>query len=129
MTKRLGKARYRALCNRPVYGALSRGLTFTWFAFTLLWFWSSWEQLGRFALWAGPSEVVLGIVLLLMASAVVLEVFERTGAWIRSAIVVTLPPPVSYQLRIACCTVLAVLTLSFTAVLNAPAPHVIYKAF
>ena len=36
MTNRLSRKGYRALCNHPVYRTLSRGLTFTWFAFTLL---------------------------------------------------------------------------------------------
>ncbi len=45
MAQMLTRKRYRALAVKPVYIACCRGLTFTWFAFTLLWFWSSWQQL------------------------------------------------------------------------------------
>jgi D-alanyl-lipoteichoic acid acyltransferase DltB (MBOAT superfamily) len=40
MTTILGRRGYRLLCDNPLYRMLSRGLTFTWFAFRLLWFWS-----------------------------------------------------------------------------------------
>ncbi|WP_155625604.1 hypothetical protein [Burkholderia pseudomultivorans] len=46
MTKRLGKKRFIALGNHPLHAACMRGLTFTFFAFSLFWFWSTWTQMG-----------------------------------------------------------------------------------
>ena len=37
--------RYKALENNRLYLSIARGFTFTWVAFTLLWFWSSWGQI------------------------------------------------------------------------------------
>jgi D-alanyl-lipoteichoic acid acyltransferase DltB (MBOAT superfamily) len=47
MTEWLGKKRYKQLCAGIMYRALSRGLTFTFFAFSLVWFWSNWRQMGQ----------------------------------------------------------------------------------
>jgi len=39
LTGGLGRKGYKALAQNPVYIAFGRGLTFSWFAFTLFWFW------------------------------------------------------------------------------------------
>jgi alginate O-acetyltransferase complex protein AlgI len=44
MTRLLGKKRYAVVSKRWLYRALGRGLTFSWFAFTLAWFWASWTE-------------------------------------------------------------------------------------
>jgi D-alanyl-lipoteichoic acid acyltransferase DltB (MBOAT superfamily) len=128
MIRRLGRPRYRALCAQPLYAATSRGLTFLYFAFASLWFWSSWAQLGHFVALLGTGGIVLGMVLLLVAASAVLAVpslFDRLLApqdaprtWLRSPYVLT-----------GWYAVLAVLTISVTAILNAPAPHIVYRAF
>lgn len=38
--RRLGRQGYRELSANAIWCAVSRGLTFTWFTFTLAWFWS-----------------------------------------------------------------------------------------
>lgn len=128
MIRRLGRPRYRALCAQPLYAALSRGATFTYFAFCSLWFWSSWAQLGGFVTTLGAAGTALAFVLLWAAASVVLSLpslltrlpdgASALRAWLGSLYV-----------RTAWYTVLAVLTISVTAVLNAPAPHIVYRAF
>ena len=49
MGRRLTPAGYDRLCANPLYRAIARGLTFTWFAFTLLWFWATWRQISDLA--------------------------------------------------------------------------------
>jgi D-alanyl-lipoteichoic acid acyltransferase DltB (MBOAT superfamily) len=49
MTRRLTPAGYERLCAHTVYRAVASGLTFTWFAFTLLWFWATWADNGGLA--------------------------------------------------------------------------------
>jgi D-alanyl-lipoteichoic acid acyltransferase DltB (MBOAT superfamily) len=128
MTKRLGRARYRDLCARPLYASLSRGMTFGWFAFTLLWFWSSWGQLGAFVALLGWPAVVLAVGLLVVGAALVLSAME--GARERFARGAdSVPFLTSRYMRTAWCTALIGITLSLTVVLNAPAPHIVYKGF
>ena len=128
MTKALGRARYRSLCGNPVYSALSCGLTFAWLGFSLLWFWSTPGQLGGFARLLGPAEIALTFLLVVVLAAIVLTFGEK----IRERLRVVAPldslrsPP---YLRAAWCTTLAVIIVSVTVVLNAPAPHIVYRAF
>ena len=42
MIRQIGRKRYRALEKNWLYLSVARGMTFTWVAFTLAWFWSSW---------------------------------------------------------------------------------------
>jgi alginate O-acetyltransferase complex protein AlgI len=127
--KRRGRPYYRTLCAQPMFAMFSRGLTFTWFAFTLLWFWSSWGELQDITHTAGPLNLFLGITLLIVLSAFALEAYERVMAWRRGMTANASMPNSSRYMRIASYTALAVLTLTCTVFLNAPAPHVIYKAF
>ena len=46
MAKCIGPARYAAIGKYWLYNAAARGLTYTWCALTMLWFWSNWAQLG-----------------------------------------------------------------------------------
>ena len=45
LTARLGRKGYKALADNHIYIAFGRGLTFSWFAFTLFWFWANWKQI------------------------------------------------------------------------------------
>jgi alginate O-acetyltransferase complex protein AlgI len=45
MTRRMGRKQFQSLSLNGFYVAISRGFTFTWFTFTLLWFWSNWGKL------------------------------------------------------------------------------------
>ena len=45
LTRALGRNGYKELAKNPAYEALGRGLNFTWFAFTLFWFWGNWKQI------------------------------------------------------------------------------------
>jgi alginate O-acetyltransferase complex protein AlgI len=47
LTSGLGRKRYKALAANPIYIAFSRCLTFSWFAFTLFWFWADWKQIDQ----------------------------------------------------------------------------------
>ena len=45
LARALGMKRYRTLARSPAYVSLARGLTFSWFAFTLFWFWADWGRI------------------------------------------------------------------------------------
>jgi D-alanyl-lipoteichoic acid acyltransferase DltB (MBOAT superfamily) len=129
MVQRLGHARYRALCAQLPYASLSRGLTFTYFAFSLLWFWSpSWEQLGTFFSLLGIAGAACAITLVIIGATIVLSAIAYLGECLRN--MKSLDPLLtSHYARAAWCTMLATLILSVTAMLNAPAPHIIYKGY
>jgi D-alanyl-lipoteichoic acid acyltransferase DltB (MBOAT superfamily) len=134
MAKRLGRAKYRALCAKPLYVMFSRGLTFTWFAFTLLWFWSSWTQIDTFVTELGGAGVVLVCLVTWLAATVILAAMEAA----RSALLrvtwsvdpgVREPVFWSRYLRTAYGTTMVLVTVTVTVLLAAPAPDIVYKAF
>jgi D-alanyl-lipoteichoic acid acyltransferase DltB (MBOAT superfamily) len=129
MTRKLGRKRYRALCARPAYATLSRGLTFAYFAFTLLWFWAAWAQLVAFGAALGIAGAAAAGVSLVLVAALVLWLLEGAASWFAGLRAGGAPLRSSPYVVTAWCTALVVLILSVTVVLDAPAPHVVYRAF
>ena len=129
MQNRLGRKRYRALAANRLYHAVCVGLTFTWFAFTLLWFWSDWDHIGGLAATLGPMRLaVAGLVVLVGATAVL-----AAGEAVRGAALGVrwrdTPVLVSRYVRTSWCTALAVVTVVVIVLLDAPAPDIVYKSF
>ncbi|WP_428485565.1 MBOAT family O-acyltransferase [Rhodopila sp.] len=79
MTRRLTPSGYGRLCANPVYRAVARGLTFTWFAFTLLWFWADWQQIGALAERLGLAGSVAAVVGTVGAASIVLALPDALG--------------------------------------------------
>jgi alginate O-acetyltransferase complex protein AlgI len=76
MMRRLTTAGYGRLCANPMYRTVSRGLTFTWFAFTLLWFWASWSRIGALAAVLGKVGSVIAILGTICSASFVLEPYS-----------------------------------------------------
>jgi alginate O-acetyltransferase complex protein AlgI len=130
MTRRLGRQRYRVLCANTVYRAVARGLTFTWFTFTLFWFWSSWTQIGAFALALGGAGLALTSGAILLGATVVLAGVETVRSGMGSGVVWGGEPILlSRYTRTVLCTALVVISASATLLLDLPAPHIVYRAF
>lgn len=129
MVRRLGRARYRALCGAPAYAAVSRGLTYSYFAFSSLWFWSAWPQLASLAGALGAAGVLGALAFLVTAATLLLGVLAAADARVRAAATGGSAIFATRYARTAWCAVLLVITLSVTAVLNAPAPTIVYRAF
>jgi D-alanyl-lipoteichoic acid acyltransferase DltB (MBOAT superfamily) len=129
ITRWLGRKRYRALSSNSFYVTLSRGLTFTWFTFTLLWFWSNWGQIGQLfsALgWLGSGEVWLSIF---AGSTVILALWETLREALLAIRWQGIPFLHSRYWRTAWDTALVVITLAVILLSNQPAPEIVYKTF
>ena len=128
MVSQIGRTRYAALCANPIYSAVSRGLTFSWFAISSLWFWATWPQLSHLTTILGVGGCTLTLLLMLLGATLVLfglkivyaRADEATGQE---------PRPMFGALRTAWYTTLAVVTVSVAVALNSPAPHIVYRAF
>jgi hypothetical protein len=129
MIRRFSRAGYRALCARPVYRSLSRGFTYGWFAFALVWFWATQDQLKGLTAALGGTAIVLSILLVWGCSAAVLSAFATVWHRLERVRAGEAPLLGSIYARTAWCTAMAVLVVSVTLVLNAPAPVIVYKAF
>jgi D-alanyl-lipoteichoic acid acyltransferase DltB (MBOAT superfamily) len=134
MTKYWGRVRYGALCDNQIYRSLSRGLTFTWVAVTLLWFWSSWTQIGKFSAILGPLGVVLACLAILFTASLVLALAQTSRTRLLRvtwSIGAETPEPVfrSRYLRTVGTTALAFMTVVMIVILASPAPDIVYKTF
>lgn len=129
MQNRLGRKRYNVLAANSVYVALARGLTFTWFAFTLLWFWSNWPQMAGFA-------HALGIEAALCVGAAIFALATTLIAAIEAGRDLVLriqwrdrPVVLSRYVRTSWCTALVMVTAAVIILLASPAPEIVYKGF
>jgi D-alanyl-lipoteichoic acid acyltransferase DltB (MBOAT superfamily) len=129
MTMKLGKQRYSDLSANRAYAAICRGLTFTWFGFTLLWFWSNWGQLGDFIHWLGVTSIAVGALVVIALATIVLQQGAYIASMVRRIAIGGTEIISSRYMRTACTTAIVVVLLAVAVVLQAPAPEIVYKAF
>jgi alginate O-acetyltransferase complex protein AlgI len=121
MIGRLGRARYKALAAGGTYRACSRGLTFTWYALSMICFWSSASQAVGLLKNLGPVGTLACIAALFVAATAVLGRLE----WARTHLARLGTPRVRViGVAAAVLACVAIRILSHSA-----APDVVYKAF
>jgi D-alanyl-lipoteichoic acid acyltransferase DltB (MBOAT superfamily) len=129
MVSLLGRKRTKSVTANPIYVAVCRGLTFTWFAFTLLWFWSTWSNLATLATAMGKEAIVVALGLILITATIALALWEVLRAalldirW-RDHVILE-----SRYARTAWCTLLVLLTIATVVLTQQQAPEIVYKAF
>src|SRR5215470_4782565 len=129
MAKWIGPKQYRPLSHNWLYNTATRNLTFTWFTFTLLWFWSNWMQLGILARSFRPSEIGLVWIAIFLGASVILALWEAIRERALSFQIAGEPLLMSRYVRTTFSTALAVIALVTLMILNAPEPAIVYKAF
>jgi alginate O-acetyltransferase complex protein AlgI len=129
MTKRLGKAAYARLRESALYRNVSRGLTFTWFSFTLLWFWSDWDRLAEISPQFGVLVAVLIWPVLLALSTVGLGVWCLLFNWSMSVAGSRGQFLTNRYTRTMFGTAILAITVSAAMLLNSASPPIIYKNF
>lgn len=129
MAKRLGRKRYKALAANPIYNAFARGLTFTWFAFTLVWFWSTWRQIAFMSRALTPGALVAAWLAIFLCSTVVLAAWESIRSGLLSIRWDDAPLLLSRYTRTVWNTALLTITVAIMLLLHSPAPDLVYKSF
>jgi alginate O-acetyltransferase complex protein AlgI len=129
MSKWLGGKEFKKLSSNPVYCAFTRGLTFTWFTFSLLWFWSNSQQVGSIARTGGAAAFATAWVAIFLSATVLLALYDGVRTWILSFTWGGSPLVQSRYIRTAWNTALATICVTVIVILNAPAPEIVYKAF
>jgi D-alanyl-lipoteichoic acid acyltransferase DltB (MBOAT superfamily) len=127
--KILGRERNRSLQANPFYNALSRGLTFAWFAFCLVFFWSNWKQMGEILQKLNPAAFAVSWLVIFAGATVVLAAYEAMRGWAVSPERPGIARVSSRYARVVYCTVLVFVSLVVLALGNLPAPKIVYKAF
>jgi D-alanyl-lipoteichoic acid acyltransferase DltB (MBOAT superfamily) len=125
----MGKKGYKALAKNRAYIAFGRGLTFSWFAFTLFWFWANWNQIGRiFTAIDVVAWIEVWLCIWLCATAV-LAVWEWLRAVLLSIKLGGEPCLTSRYARVMYASALGLVAFAISVLLNQAAPDIVYKAF
>lgn len=129
LTRLMGRKGYKTLGANSAYIAFGRGLTFSWFAFTLFWFWGTWKEINRIF---GSLSVARWLAVWFGAwvgATIVLALWE----WLRAALlsIKTTDGPIltSRYARVVYASALGLAAVVITVLLNQPAPGIVYKAF
>jgi D-alanyl-lipoteichoic acid acyltransferase DltB (MBOAT superfamily) len=129
LTRILGRKEYKDLAKNAIYIAFGRGLTFSWFAFTMFWFWANWMQIGTiFSAIAAASWLAVWLVIWFSSTAV-LATWELLRAELLRIRTAERSALTSRYALVVYATTMAVIALVVTVVLNQPAPGIVYKAF
>jgi alginate O-acetyltransferase complex protein AlgI len=129
LSRSMGSKRYREVGRNTMYAALGRGLNFSWFAFTLFWFWGDWKQIGS-AFSALSTVLWIGTWLMVwLAGTVALGIWEWLRAAVLSFRVAGEPILLSRYARVVYTSALGLASLVITVLLNQPAPEIVYKGF
>jgi D-alanyl-lipoteichoic acid acyltransferase DltB (MBOAT superfamily) len=129
LARRMGRGAYAKLCRNTIYVTFTRSLTFTWYAFTLLWFWSSWENLRDFASVLGWVGAAAAWLVVYIGVAIILSGLEWLTHRVLALKIGGTTVVLSRYTRTAWTTAMTVVILVVSAVLSAPAPQIVYKAF
>lgn len=124
LAKRLGKKRYRALAAHPLYVAVARGLTFTYFTLSLIFFWAEWADIAMLGRTLGVVGLA-GVTLATWAGATLILPITEFGPWLNAQA----PVLRSRYLRTSFATAMATVTVGALTLMATPAPDIIYKNF
>ncbi len=124
-----GRNAFRKFSTDPIWCAAGRGLTFTWFTFTLAWFWSDWGQIEALFAAMGRADTSLAWGGMFAVSAALLAVWEFTYRWLLRPRSASLRIVDSRYSRTAVSTALVVAIVTMAALLNQPVPEIVYGKF
>lgn len=76
MINRLSRSGYRQLGSNPIYVAAARGLTFTWYAACMLFFWAEAPELRAIGSHVGVAGAIASFAVLFLLSSLALPIVE-----------------------------------------------------
>lgn len=128
-TRVLGRKSYKELTKNPIYVSFGRGLTFSWFAFSNLWFWADWHQLHALLAALGAAQWLAVWLAVWLFATLTLALWELLRAALLSIKTAEGPALASRYARVVYASAMGLCTLVITILLSQPPPAVIYKAF
>jgi D-alanyl-lipoteichoic acid acyltransferase DltB (MBOAT superfamily) len=129
LATRLGRKGYKALAANFIYVAFARGLTFSWFAISLFWFWADWQQIDIVYRSQTPAYWIGTWIAVWICATVVLAAWEKLRVALLSIQTAEGPVLTSRYARVVYASSLALIAVVVALLMNAPAPAIVYKAF
>ena len=129
MAKALGKKGYKALNQNFLYQCVCKGLNFVFFAFYLLWFWSTWHEIGRMASILTGAAQSISWLMIFVSSALFLTLWDFLRSRILRIRIGGECLVTSRYFRTIWDTTLVFILVGVMELLSTPAPDIVYKAF
>ena len=129
LTRVLGRKAYKNLARNAMYIAFGRGLTFSWFAFTMFWFWADWKHIGAISSAMAVAPWLAAWLMVWFGATAILAMWELLRTQLLRVRTAEGPALTSRYALVVYATAFSVIALIVTVVLNQPAPGIVYKAF
>ena len=129
MAKRLGKKRYAELGRRVTYHAFGRGLTFLWFAISLVCFWANWNQIETLCADLGVTGIASTAFVLFVAAGVAFTAVDRVREAATRVRVNEVAVLAHRYLRTVVVTTIVFIAIASMVLMSGPAPDIVYKNF
>ena len=129
MARALGRRSYKDLARNSFYVAFGRGLTFSWFALSLFWFWGSWKQIDEVFYALKPIQWLGVWLAIILCATAVLAFWEWCRDTLLSIKIAEESVFLSRYARVVYASALGLAALVVTALLHQPAPDIVYKGF
>lgn len=125
----IGRKAYKDLAKNAFYVAFGRGLTFSWFAFSIFWFWADWKQISIIYSAISVTQWLTVWLVIWFGATAVLAMWELLRSELLKSRTAEGPALTNRYALVVYSTAMAVIALVVTIVLNQPAPGIVYKAF
>jgi alginate O-acetyltransferase complex protein AlgI len=125
----LGNSKYRSIAKNLLYVAFARGMTFSWFAFTLFWFWADWKQIQLIFAALGLVQWIGVWATIWLCATAVLALWEYLRSALLSIKVSGHSVITNRYVRTMFASALGFVALAITILLKEPAPVIVYKTF
>ncbi|WP_419828071.1 MBOAT family O-acyltransferase [Sphingomonas sp.] len=129
MQKRLGTGGFLKLGTHPIYVFVSRGATFAWVAFTLLWFWSDGPELSGFAQRLGPLGLAAAGNMLVIGACLIIALLLAAQHLAGAVGFGGRPLVTSPYLRTMWVTLMLLAVIASNVATAGDAGEVVYKSF
>jgi D-alanyl-lipoteichoic acid acyltransferase DltB (MBOAT superfamily) len=129
MARFAGKQRYARLAKNSFYRTIARGFNFTWFSFTLTWFWGTWSTASSVWSLMGRKRWVLVWMAILLAATLLLALWELLYTRWKSVDWTRIPRLPLLRMRTAWLTTLMLVVVAVAFVSSQSAPELVYKDF
>ena len=129
LTSAMGRKGYKALSKNPLYIAFGRGLTFSYYAFTLFWLWADWKQIHTIFTAISIAQWLLVWMAIWLCATITLAAWEWLRERLLSITLFDVPVVTSPYARVVYASAESLAAFVVVFLLSQPAPGIVYKAF
>jgi alginate O-acetyltransferase complex protein AlgI len=129
MAKAIGRTAYRELSGRKAYRFAARGLTYTWYAFCMVCFWSTGAQALHIVNLLGSGGLVVGFIVLFVVASVLLNVWDAATVTPQTWLANATPAIAKPYLRASLAAGLVFACVAIVVLTNKVNSDVVYQAF